>query len=398
MGTPSLIHEKVAQAVGILREMDIDCWITFVRETSINGDPALDLILGTDLTWHSALIITSSGRRVAIVGKYDRKTVEDVGAYDEVIDYVEGIRQPLVEVMRRMAPRHVAINYSQGSEICDGLTHGMFLTMMELLREAGLGERVMSAEAIMSALRQRKSQVEIRFLKEAVDAAEEIFRRTRGYIRPGRTEKEIAAFMAGEVERQGLGLAWDRATCPSVFTGPDTAAAHYGPTDRAVERGHVLNIDFGVRCQGYVSDLQRTFYVLAGGERVPPEPVRRGFETITTAVESARKAMKPGVRGIEIDAIARGVVTAGGYEEFPHALGHQVGRFAHDGTALLGPSWEKYANKPYQPLETGMVFTIEPRLTVEGYGVVTIEEMVVIRDDGAEYLSQPQKELLVIRS
>jgi len=109
------------------------------------------------------------------------------------------------------------------------------------------------------------------------------------------------------------------------------------------------------------------------------------------------KVAPPGRQGLEIDALARQILKAAGYDEFPHALGHQVGRFPHDGTALLGPPWEKYAQKPFQRLEEGMVFTIEPRLTVPGRGVVTVEEMVVVSKDGAEWLSRPQKELLLIR-
>ena len=73
-----------------------------------------------------------------------------------------------------------------------------------------------------------------------------------------------------------------------------------------------------------------------------------------------------------------------------------MGRFAHDGTALLGPAWEKYATKPFEPLEAGMVFTIEPRLTVPGHGVVTLEEMVQVTPSGAEYLSAPQEELYLV--
>jgi len=107
--------------------------------------------------------------------------------------------------------------------------------------------------------------------------------------------------------------------------------------------------------------------------------------------------MKPGIPGIAVDAVARKIVVDTGYAEFPHALGHQVGRFPHDGTALLGPKWEKYAKKPFYPLEEGMVFTIEPRLTVPGRGIVTIEEMVVVGKGGAEWLSTPQKELIIIK-
>jgi len=106
--------------------------------------------------------------------------------------------------------------------------------------------------------------------------------------------------------------------------------------------------------------------------------------------------LKPGVQGVTIDKIARDHIVGAGYEEFPHGLGHQVGRFVHDGTALLGPAWEKYATKPFQPVEEGMVFTIEPRLLVPGRGVVTVEEMVYVTADGAEFMGAPQTELILV--
>jgi Xaa-Pro aminopeptidase len=106
--------------------------------------------------------------------------------------------------------------------------------------------------------------------------------------------------------------------------------------------------------------------------------------------------LKPGVQGVAVDSVAREHIVSRGYEGYPHGLGHQVGRFAHDGTALLGPAWEKYANKPFEPIEENMVFTIEPRLTVPGRGVVTIEEMVLVTAGGAEFLSEPQKELILV--
>jgi Xaa-Pro aminopeptidase len=393
-----LIKEKIRQAVRLVNEFDVDCWITFVRESAMNGDPTLGYLLEADVTWHTAIIVPRSGKTVAIVGEYDRRTVEDLQAYDEVIGYVTAIREPFQRVIQSIAPRSIAVNYSRESEVCDGITHGMFLTLVDLLAGVGMDRNLVQADRIVSALRQRKTPVEIANIREAIRATEEIFRRVAEAIRAGMTEREIAAYMKGQAESMRLSFAWDPKVCPAVFTGPDTAAAHYAPTDRRVEPGDVLNMDFGLKVNGYCSDLQRTFYVMAPGDTGIPAEVRKGFDTILASVERAKAAMKPGVKGIEIDALARTTVTEAGYAEFPHALGHQVGRFAHDGTALLGPAWEKYATKPFFPLEPGMVFTIEPRLTVERRGIVTIEEMVVVTENGAEWLSTPQKELLIIRS
>ncbi len=394
----SLIHEKTKQAVGLLNELGLDCWLTFTRESEINGDPILPFLAPGPVTWHSAFLVARDGRTRAIVGRYDQKTIQDAGVYDDVISYVTGFKEPLLDYLKSLDPRTIAVNYSQGSEICDGLTHGMFLTLRDALGEIGLADRLVSAEKLVSALRERKSAYEIGRMREAIRHTEEIFNLAAAFIRPGRTEKEIAAFMRAEVDRRKLALAWGEATCPAVFSGPDTAQAHYGPTGRPVEPGHILNMDFGVRVDSYCSDMQRTFYVLKDGETAPPAEVQKGFATILKSVQESRAAMKPGVLGRDIDAVARTIVTRAGYEEFPHALGHQVGRFAHDGTALLGPAWEKYAQKPFRPLEPGMVFTLEPRLTVPGRGVVTIEEMLVVTDQGAEWLSDPQRELILIHS
>jgi Xaa-Pro aminopeptidase len=393
-----LIQEKINQAKAILKEFDIDCWITFVRESQLNGDPTLAFLVTADLTWHSAFIVTKSGETRAIVGKYDQKTVEETGAYDQVVGFVEGFKEPLLSYLNSLNPREIAVNYSEDSEICDGLTHGMYLTLFRTLSEIGMEKRLTSAERIVSALRERKSKSELEYMTRAVRITEEIFREATGFIRPGKTEQEIAAFMKQKVREKGVDFGWEESVCPAVFTGPETAAAHYAPTDRKVEPGQVLNMDFGVKYNGYCSDMQRTFYILKSGEREAPDEVMRGFQTIVNSIESARKSLKPGVEGREIDKISREIILQAGYDEFPHALGHQVGRFSHDGTALLGPAWEKYARKPFQKIEQGMVFTLEPRLTVPGRGVATIEEMVVVTATGAEYISDPQKEIILIPS
>ncbi len=396
--TQDLIREKLSQSSALLEAHGIDCWITFVRETAVQQDPVLPFLCSGDLTWHSALIVTRSGHKHAVVGNLDRKAVEDLGVYDSVTGYVEGIREPLAELIRRLHPSNIAVNFSPDSEIADGLTHGMFLILKDIVTHAGHDGELLSAEPVISSLRARKTPEELDRIRRAIDATLGIFTEVRDFVRPGRSEIEIAEFMLQRVDRQGLETAWDRGHCPAVFTGPDTAEAHYRPTGRLVEPGHILNMDFGVKVEDYCSDLQRTWYVPEKhGAKVPSE-VSEGFVTIVEAIERARREMRPGKLGLEIDSAARQYIIDKGYESFPHALGHQVGRYAHDGTALLGPLWEKYGGKPRVPIEEGMVFTLEPRLKVPDKGIVTIEEMVVVTATGAEFLSEPQKEIWISRN
>jgi len=392
-----LIKEKIDQAKDLLKEFDVDCWITFVRESQINGDPTLAFLSPADVTWHSAFIISNDGKAHAIVGKYDQKTIEDTGAYDEVIGFVEGIKELFQSYMKTLNPKNIALNFSEGSEIADGITYGMYLTLFNFLDELGMSNRIISAEKVVSALRERKSQTEINYIREAIRNTEEIFNEVTKFIKPEKTEKEIAGFVKSEVEKRNLEFAWEPLVCPAVFTGPETAGAHYAPTDRKVKKGQILNMDFGVKYKSYCSDMQRTYYILKDDETKAPEDVIKGFNTIVDSIEKSKQAMKPGIQGVEIDAVARKIVTQNGYDEFPHGLGHQVGRFSHDGTALLGPPWEKYAQKPFKKLEENMVFTIEPRLNVPDRGTATVEEMVRINPDGAEWLTNPQKEIILIK-
>lgn len=151
-----------------------------------------------------------------------------------------------------------------------------------------------------------------------------------------------------------------------------------------------------VRQAAYVI-LWRIVYVLREGETAAPPEAQRGFITIRTAIEKSRAAMKPGVTGNSIDVIARGIVTDAGYPEYQHALGHQLGRVAHDGGALLGPLWEKYGDSPRQRLEVGQVYTIEPGLAVPNYGHISLEEDVVMTEQGAEYVGEPQREIVLLK-
>jgi Xaa-Pro aminopeptidase len=126
--------------------------------------------------------------------------------------------------------------------------------------------------------------------------------------------------------------------------------------------------------------------------------VQKGFDTILKSIRDAAAAIRPGKTGAAIDDVARGVVTSAGYAEYPHGTGHQIGRVAHDGGGGLMPRWERYGNTPLLPIEAGQCFTIEPRLTVEGHGVATCEDIVAVDDHGAAFLSRPQERLWLVRA
>jgi len=391
-----MVKEKIKQAVDILREEGVDLWLTFVRESEVNNDPILDLILGANCTWQSAFMISSSGESIAIVGSLDETRIKETGGY-EVIGYTKSIKEPLLETLKKLAPDKIAVNFSENDYMADGLSHGMYLTLVKLLQGTGYEKKLTSAENIISKLRGRKSPEEIRRIEEAIKLTEEIFEKVSKFMKPGMSEKDVAEFILHEVDAAGVVTSWERELCPSVFTGPESAGAHAGPTERKIEKGHVLNIDFGVKVEGYCSDLQRTWYFLKDDEEEAPEEVLRAFNTVRDSIALAAEKIRPGMEGREVDDIARSYITSRGYEEFPHALGHQVGRMVHDGAGLLCPEWERYGNLPYLKIEEGQVYTLEPRIILEGYGVATIEEIIVVEREGGRFLSHPQKDIFLIR-
>ncbi|UCC32591.1 MAG: aminopeptidase P family protein [Phycisphaerales bacterium] len=394
----SIIAEKVEQAGNILRELQIDAWLTFVRETTETGDPVLPLILGRNLTWYSALIITRSGERVAIVGQYDDGAVKSVGIWAEVIPYVEGIREPLVDTLRRLDPQKLAVNFSRDDVTADGLSHGMFLALGEYLADTPYGDRLVSAENIIAQLRGRKSAGEIQRIRSAIATTDRIFDEVAGFATPGKTERDVARFMHDLVEKQNLDLAWDRRQCPTVNTGPESMIGHGIPSELAIEPGHIFHIDFGVRQDDYCSDIQRCWYVPRRGETEPPEAVRRVFDTVVAAIQAAAATIKPGVECWKVDAAARQTVVDAGYPEYRHATGHSIGRSAHDGGSILGPKWERYGQLPYRKLEEGNVFTLELGIeNVDGCGYLGLEEMIVVTAGGCEYLSRPQTVLPLLQ-
>ena len=394
----SLIQEKVNQAIEILKEQETDMWLTFVRETSGVRDPALDLLIGPhDLTWPSALMLTRKGEKIAIIGNLEKDALQRLNIFDEILGYDMAVSDLLRDTITRLNPDRIAVNTSRNNVHADGLTHAMYEILHDYLKGTSYTDKLVSAEPVINALRGRKTPTELARIRKAVEITDQIYKKTFDFIKVGMTEIEIGEYMHKLAHEYGVTYAWPAESCPAVNSGPNSPVGHSGPTEIKVERGHIIHFDFGVKYEDYCSDIQRTAYVLHEGETEAPPEVQRGFITIRTALEKSREAMKPGATGNSIDTIAREIITDAGYPEYRHALGHQLGRVAHDGGALLGPLWEKYGDDPNLKLEVGQVFTIEPGLAVRGYGYVSLEEDVTITENGAEYLGEPQREIVLIK-
>ncbi len=390
--TTSLTREKLEQAVKLVQDSGCDAWMVFDRETADGGDPVLPLVLDGGLTWESALIVTRDGKKIAIVGNYDAPPLEASGDWDEVVPYVQGIKQLLLAVLDRVCgpdPK-LAVNFSVNDSKADGLSYGMFLVLTKMFEGTSFEGCMVSAEQITMALRARKTPTEVKRIREAIKAGDEIFAMIGEFARVGRNEKEVFDFVQTEIDQRGYGYGWDRAGNPIVNSGPHSMIGHGKPSPEiTIEEGHVFHIDLGVIVDGYSSDIQRCWFV---GSEVPPD-VKNAAAVVNQCITNAAAALKPGVQGWEIDAIARKTLTDAGYEEYMHALGHQVGRVAHDGGAIIGPRWERYGSTPTIPVHKDEVYTLELGVVLPERGYLGIEEIVVVTSDGCEFLSERQMQI-----
>jgi Xaa-Pro aminopeptidase len=395
LGTPDILAEKLAQAAGVLDRKAIDLWLTYVQETSSGAERAFAYISPGHLTWESLVAVTRGGQRFLVCGRFDQQVFEQSGLYDEVITYVQDFEEPFAALLGRLSPRKVAVNFSLSDPAADGIPHGRFLHLESLLKKHAPGAQVVSAEEIIGALISQKTPRERALIQRAVDHTVELFREVDAYLRPGLAEREIFGFIGERMAARGLSPSFQTL----VFAGDRGAGMGHGEaTDNRLAPGDLVHVDMGVFVEGYASDMQRTWYLPRPGEDGAPEPVRKGFDVIVEAIRRSGEALRPGVRGTDVDAVSRALVTEAGFPEYPHALGHQVGRHVHDGGCLLGPPWPRYRNTPLLPVRENQVFTLEPSLHVPGFGAVGVEEDVLVTPEGARYFSPPQRELWLVRS
>ncbi|MDX9857265.1 MAG: Xaa-Pro peptidase family protein [candidate division Zixibacteria bacterium] len=387
----AIVAEKISQTAGILDELDLDLWLVFVRETRMLADPVCDLVVGHDVTWQSFFAFTRAGRSIALVGNFDRDIFTRDGYYGDVRTYTEGVGESIRRLLRELDPSTIAVNYSIDNPAADGLTHGMYLALCEYMKNTPHRDRLVSAQAVCSALRSRKTPTEIACLTAAAAMAVDVWNEAGPQIAVGMSERDVAAVVDGLIHARGAKTSFETA----VNAGDKTSPGHGLPTDARLAHGDLMHIDFGVELDGYCSDLQRLIYFRRPGEASPPGELSDAFETVNRIITETARVTRPGARGCEIDALARSMLRDEGYPAYEHALGHQLGRSVHDGGAIIGPEWERYGSTPMMPLEENNVFTLELEILLPGIGCVGLEEDVRVTGRGAEFLCPRQVELII---
>jgi len=376
-----LVAEKVEQARDAVADSDADAWVIFCRETDEIHEPTLPYVLGFDVVWPTAVVVGPEESTV-ILGQHDAPTAEELGVH-KVRAYDESIQKPLRAALSRISADTVAINFDRDDNVADGLTHGMYLRLQDLLP----GREFVGAGDIVADVRGIKSDTEHERIDAAAETTLDLLHDAADEWTPDTTESAVADYLHERMREAGYDSAWSWEYCPTVHAGGAADVGHTLPGDRTVPEGELLHVDFGVVRDGYAADLQRLW---VNGE--PPEGLVEAFEDVRAAIEAGYDELEPGAVGHRVDARARAELVARDRELFDHAFGHQVGRSAHDGGTLLGPEWERYGESVEGEVRPGEVYTMELGLDTE-WGYVGQEEMVRVTEEDTEYVVDPQTEL-----
>lgn len=234
------------------------------------------------------------------------------------------------------------------------------------------GSKLVPTSGLLRKHRLIKHPQEVDAIKVAIDVAQKAFVKTERWIKPGHTERDIAAKLAFEMQKLGA----QEVSFPTIVAvGPSSSLPHYEPSDVKFDGKQPILIDWGARIGWYVSDLTRMIWPGS----IPPK-FKAIYNVVRDAHDAAVEAVRPGMQAEALDRVARRVIEKAGFgKNFNHALGHGMGLDVHEAPRL--------GKKSIDTIETGMIFTIEPGVYLPGVGGVRLESDVLVTDDGAKVLS-----------
>ncbi len=256
------------------------------------------------------------------------------------------------------------------------------LLEFQYVKESAPNAEFPDASVVLAGLRLRKEAAEVEAMRKAVKIAQSALEATLPLIKIGMTEKELSAELVVQLLRHGSDA--EMPFSPIVSGGPNSANPHASPSERKLQAGDLLVVDWGAAYEGYISDLTRTFAV---GE-VDAE-YQKIHKIVQEANAAGRAAAQPGAPCANVDKAAREVIEKAGYGKyFTHRTGHGIGMEGHEDPYMRGDNM--------QLLEPGMAFTVEPGIYLPGRNGVRIEDNVVITETGADVLSNMPREIRVV--
>ncbi|MEV5410711.1 Xaa-Pro peptidase family protein [Thermopolyspora sp. NPDC052614] len=351
--------------------------------TSRSGLDALLLTPGPDLRYVTGydatplerltcLVVPASGEPFLVVPRLELPAAEHSPASRLGVEFVpwDETDDPYALVAARL-----------GSVERVGVADRMWAMQSLRFRDALPGVRQELAGRVLRELRMRKSPAEVAALREAGAAIDAVHALVPGFLKPGRTEREVGRDIAAAIVDAG------HATVDFVIvgSGPNGASPHHELSDRVIQAGEPVVVDIGgMMPSGYCSDSTRTYSV---GE--PPEEFVAYYEVLQAAQEAACAAVRPGVTCEAVDAAAREVIADSGYGEyFIHRTGHGIGLEVHEEPYIVAGNTE--------PLAPGFAFSVEPGIYLPGKHGARIEDIVVCTDEGVERVNNRPRDLIVV--
>jgi Xaa-Pro aminopeptidase len=325
----------------------------------------------TGFTGSSGLVVMSQNDGVFITdSRYDQQAREQVQGLDV---YIYGNPQTMAQAAKLHAEQYGIGSLAFESE------HVSFASFKNFEKEFN-GISLEPVEGLAGPLRMVKTADEIAKMRAACALADACFTHVLRMIQTGVTEYDVSHDIEFYFRRSGAELAFS----PIVVSGERSARPHGVPSEKKLEKGDFVTMDFGAKLDGYCSDLTRTVVVGEASDRH-----KEVYEAVLAAQLAAIEGIRPGMQTKDVDAIARDILAEKGLAEyFGHGLGHGLGSVVHD-VGRMGPT-------ATDVVEVGQVWTMEPGVYIPGFGGVRIEDDVVVTEAGCEVLTHSPKHLQVV--
>ncbi|WP_297336761.1 M24 family metallopeptidase [Algoriphagus sp.] len=400
---PEIRKERINRLLPeAMKSAGVDCWISICREN--HNDPIASHIGGENAGGTAVfLFYLDEGGFHSLVFSPDGEAtaLDELDIHEEVrrVPRGESAVEAAAAFIEEKNFEKIAVNSSQSNAMADGLSYSQRVALEEALGDAS--EKLVSSTELVYEWLSIKLPAEVEIMRQAAQLASDFQYQAYEMIKPGKTtDAEVAQFLKEKMAEYGVKDAWHPDQNPNVNSGPDRGHSH--ATEKVIMPGDVIQIDFGVKLYDiWVSDIQRFAYVLNERETEVPAAIQSYWEHGKAGSRAAFAAMKPGVKGVEVDRAQRKLMEKAGSEYVMWSTGHPVGYVAHDVGPNLGgaqsPSVRPAAEKE---LKAGMVFAFDGfhswKRADGTFKTISVEEMAVITENGAEFLIQPQEELILI--